>query len=126
MLYSDREDTFHHSLFTVLRQLLSAKSSETQPSYWPYKCPSIALVKAQGSFAGVLFFLPFCHSRKIFNDPFVAARVDFGIFRLPKSSGTGRHVLFGQKKKSSKFIPKMFFSYANFQHSRKHNCYEIY
>ena len=24
------------------------------------------------------------------------------------------------------FIPKMFFSYADFQHSRKHNCSDIY
>ena len=27
----------------------------------------------------VLFFLPFCHSRKIFNDHFVTARVDSGV-----------------------------------------------
>ena len=69
----------------------------------------LSVVKAQGSIAGFLFFLPFCHSKKIFTDHFVTARVDFGIafsilkiplflgiFRLPKSSETGRHVLFGQ------------------------------
>ena len=31
------------------------------------------------SIAGFLFFLPFCHSRKIFTDHFVTARVDFRI-----------------------------------------------
>jgi len=37
-------------------------------------------VKAQGSIAGFLFFLPFCHARKILTDHFaVTARVDFGI-----------------------------------------------
>ena len=39
----------------------------------------LSAVKAQGSIAGFLFFLPFCHSRKIFTDHFVTARVEFGI-----------------------------------------------
>ena len=39
----------------------------------------LSVVKAQGSIAGFLFFLPFCHSRKIFTDHFVTARVEFGI-----------------------------------------------
>ena len=55
----------------------------TQPSYWLYQCPSctldLSVVKAQGSIAGFLFFQPFCHSRKIFTDHFVTARVEFGI-----------------------------------------------
>jgi len=34
----------------------------------------LSVLKAQGLIAGFLFFLPFCHSRKIFT-----ARVDFGI-----------------------------------------------
>ena len=39
-----------------------------------------SVVKAQGgSLAGFLFFLPFCHSTKIFTDHFVTARVYFGI-----------------------------------------------
>ena len=38
-----------------------------------------AVVKAQGSIAGFLFFLSFCHSSKIFSDHFVTARVDFEI-----------------------------------------------
>mgnify|MGYP007058662167 CR=1 FL=1 len=38
-----------------------------------------SVVKAQGSIAGFLFFLPFCHSTKIFTDHFVNARVNFGI-----------------------------------------------
>ena len=36
-------------------------------------------MKAQGSIAGFLFFLPPCHSRNIFTDYFVTARVDFGM-----------------------------------------------
>ena len=46
-------------------------------------------MKALGSIAGVLFFLPFCHSRQIFMNHFVTARVDFGIafsIRLLSSS----------------------------------------
>ena len=39
----------------------------------------LSVVKAQGSIAGFLFSLPFCHSRKIFTDHFVTARVDLGI-----------------------------------------------
>ena len=39
----------------------------------------LSVVKAQGWIAGFLFFLPFYHSRKIFTDHFVTARVDFGI-----------------------------------------------
>ena len=39
----------------------------------------LSVVKLQGSIAGFLFFLPFCHSRKIFTDHFVTARVEFGI-----------------------------------------------
>ena len=35
--------------------------------------------RRKGSIAGFLFFLPFCHSRKIFTDHFVTARVDFRI-----------------------------------------------
>ena len=43
------------------------------------KSPHSSVVKAQGSVAGFLFFLPFCHSRKIFKDYFVTASVDFGV-----------------------------------------------
>ena len=39
----------------------------------------LSVVKAQGSTAGFLFFVPICHSRKIFTDHFVSARVEFGI-----------------------------------------------
>ena len=40
----------------------------------------LSVLKAQGSIAGFLFLLPFCHTRKIVNDHFaVTARVDFGI-----------------------------------------------
>jgi len=40
---------------------------------------NLLVVKAQGSIAGFLFFLPFCHSRKIFTGHFVTACVEFGI-----------------------------------------------
>ena len=39
----------------------------------------LSVVKAQGSIAGFLFFLPFCLSRNIFTDHFVSARVEYGI-----------------------------------------------
>ena len=38
-----------------------------------------SVMNAQGSITGFLFFLPFCHSRKIFSDHFVTTRVDFGV-----------------------------------------------
>ena len=93
-------------------------------------------------------FLRFCHSRKIFTDQFVTARVDFGIaFSIKFLSSSTLYAsenlwnralcplrLVEEKFKTRVrfdflaywFIPKMFFSYANFQHSRKHNFYEIY
>ena len=46
----------------------------------PKRCTlDLSVVKAQGSIAGFLFFLPFCHSRKNFTDHFVTSRVEFGI-----------------------------------------------
>ena len=56
-------------------------SSERVDSEGLMKAPvngAPAVVKAQGSIAGLLFFLPFSHSRKIFADHFVTGRVDFG------------------------------------------------
>ena len=43
------------------------------------RCMHFRLVSCEGSIAGFLFFLPPCHSRNIFTDYFVTARVDFGM-----------------------------------------------
>ena len=42
----------------------------------------LSVVKAQGSIAGFLFFLLFCHSRKIFTHHFVTEHVEFGVALL--------------------------------------------
>ena len=104
--------------------------------------------RRKGSIVGCLFFLTFCHSRNFFTDHFVTARVDFRIAFLIKflssSALLGFQKVLKQDAVSSSvakekfeicvrfdflaysFTPKMFFSYANFQHLRKHNCYDIY
>ena len=100
----------------------------------------LSVVKAQGSIDGFLFFLPFCHSRNIFTDHFVTERIDFGIvfsikflssltflgFRKALEEDAIPSSVSRRKVQNTCEIPKMFSSYANFQHSRKHNCYEIY
>ena len=58
------KDTFHHSLFTVLQQILSAHFTDSAVilamSVSKHCSLDLAVVKAQGSIAGLLFFLPVC------------------------------------------------------------------
>ena len=57
---------------------ISQKFSDS-PGYISVQALHFRLVTAQGSIAGFSFFLPFCHSRNIFTNYFVTARVDYGI-----------------------------------------------
>ena len=121
MLYSDQGGYLSpFSLHTSSTNLISQKFNDSAVilaiSVSAKRCTlELSVLKAQGSIAGLLFFLPFCHSRKIFKDHFVTACGDFGValsnnflsssafFRLPKSPGRGRHVLFVQFKTRVRF-----------------------
>ncbi|KAL9973571.1 hypothetical protein ACROYT_G020044, partial [Oculina patagonica] len=73
------------SLHTSSTNLISQKFNDSARRHTGYVSAQalhfneLSVLKAQGSIAGLLFFLPFCHSRKIFKDHFVAACVDFGV-----------------------------------------------
>ena len=88
-------------------------------------------------------FLRFCHSRKIFTDQFVTARVDFGIAfsikflsssTLYASEKLWNRTLCPLRLVEEKFKTRvrLIFLHTNlnlkcfFQHSRKHDFYEIY
>ena len=77
------QDTFHHSLCTASTNLISQTFSDSaviMAISVSRRCTlDLSVGKAQGSIAGFLFSLPFCHSTKSLTDHFVTARFDFGI-----------------------------------------------
>ena len=84
MLYSDRAGylspfSLHSSSTNLISQKFSDAAVIVAISVSRRCTLDLSVVKAQGSIAGFLFSLPFCHSTKSFTDHFVTARVDFGI-----------------------------------------------
>ena len=84
MLCSDREGYLSQfSLHSSSTNFISQKFSDTAMilavSVSKHCTLDLSVLKVQGSIGGFLFFLLFCHSRKIFTDHFVIAHVDFGI-----------------------------------------------
>ena len=84
MQYSDRAGylspfSLHSSSTNLISQKFSDSAVIVAISVSRRCTLDLSVVKAQGSIAGFLFSLPFCHSTKSFTDHFVTARVDFGI-----------------------------------------------
>ena len=82
MLYSDRGGylspfSLHSSSTNLISQTFSDSAVIVAISVSRRCTLDLSVVKAQGSIAGFLFSLPFCHSTKSFTDHFVT--VDFGI-----------------------------------------------
>ena len=101
----------------------------------------LSAVKEQGSIAGFLFCLPFCHSRKNLTDHFVSAHVEFGIAFLIKFLSSSALLGFRKaleqdamsssvnRKKRSKHVRDLIFLHTNsylkcFSHMQICNIHE--